>query len=481
MDVMALASKFIVSKMKKYGRKVAAQGPAPEIPDSLPVTLKGEKWQAGFARAEIMPDLNSGKTYYIAGHGSGHVMEGVLSPVYIHAVWLACSDEEGVLWLSADVVGMTRIEINKIRSMITDSDIIKGCKFINFSCTHSHSGIDTLGYWGKPNLVSIPADGKDPDYMEMLMKTAVTVSEEAYKNRRPGRFFAGDILVPGGLLTKREFIDKHEYLSRFRFAPDDGGNEIWILNFGGHPNSLGGSNRLLSGEFPYFMREQIKEECGADVLFGIGAIGGMDVAETDGDDKVACIKHQGAMLCEYSQKIENDTELEPEIKYINQPFYMPVDNNVLTLLATRKVMSFRAYPAPPEESELGICTQTEMTYITLGGRKILCLPGENFVSTVYGSYRPAEDSATGEGPEINPTPLAVLADDPKLIVFGVTNDMTGYVVPPNEFILNPTQPYLNGYHDRFDKNHYHETNSMGPLSQKRIADTFEKVLANFNS
>ena len=30
------------------------------------------------------------KTYYIAGHGSGHKMEGVLSPVYIHALWLDC-------------------------------------------------------------------------------------------------------------------------------------------------------------------------------------------------------------------------------------------------------------------------------------------------------------------------------------------------------------------------------------------------------
>ena len=67
-----------------------------------------------------------------------------------------------------------------------------------------------------------------------------------------------------------------------------------------------------------------------------------------------------------------------------------------------------------------------------------------------------------------------------MITFGVTNDMTGYVVPPNDFVLHPTQPYLNGWRDRFDKNHYHETNSMGPKSQKAIADTFSKVLRNFN-
>lgn len=89
-----------------------------------------------------------------------------------------------MLWLSADVVGMTRIEVNKIRSMILASDKIRGCKCINVSCTHSHSGIDTLGYWGKPNLVSIPSDGKDPEYMDMLMNTAVKVSEELMPQRR---------------------------------------------------------------------------------------------------------------------------------------------------------------------------------------------------------------------------------------------------------------------------------------------------------
>ena len=66
-----------------------------------------------------------------------------------------------------------------------------------------------------------------------------------------------------------------------------------------------------------------------------------------------------------------------------------------------------------------------------------------------------------------------------MVVFGVSNDMTGYVVPPNDFILNPTQPYLNGYKDKFDLNHYHETNSMGIGAQKSIADAFADMVSRF--
>lgn len=477
MDIMDLASKGIVAITKSFGKKVKKNSTAPVIEKVAPTVISGKGYRAGFATDEIMPDLTKDKTYWIAGHGSGHKMEGVLSPVYISAVWLDCGNEEGMLWLGADIVGMTRVEVNKIRSMIMSSSKIKGCKCINFSCTHSHSGIDTLGYWGKPNLVSIPSDGKDPEYMDMLMNKAVKVAEEAYANRKSGKLYIGDTTIKDGLETRRGFLDRHEVLSRFRFVPEDGSAETWIMNFGGHPNSLGGSNRMLSGEYPYFMRKQIAEENGANVLFGIGAIGAMDVAELDKDDNVNCIKLQAKMIADAALKIDNDKELDPEMKIMQQPFYLPVGNYVLTLLAMRHVMSFNAYPS--DESDIGIAMMTEMTYMSIGGKKVLLLPGESFVSTVYGGYKTAETSPTGKGGEINPTPLAEIAGEPDMIVFGVSNDMAGYVVPPNDFILNPTQPYLNGYRDKFDLNHYHETNSMGLGAQKTIADAFADVVKRF--
>ena len=476
MDIMDLASSLIRKVTTGYGKKVQREKTAPEIPAAFPVTIKGDKFRAGFARAQIMP-VASEHTYYIAGHGSGHKMEGVLTPVYVHAAWLDCGGSEGVFWLSADIIGLTNIEHEIIRQRIFHSDNIHGCKGIIFSCTHSHSGVDTIGYWGKPNAVSIPSDGKVPEYMDLLFDKALETAEKAYAARRPGRLFTGRVTVPDALWSKRKFEDLHEVLTRLRFVPDDGSGEIWFVNFGGHPNSLGGDNRMLSGEYPYFMREQLKAECGADVIFSIGAIGGMDAAMLETEEPLERVKYQGKLLADNLKKIENETELEPRIKFLRQQFYLPVSNNVLTLLAILGTMSFKAYPC--QESETGIAMKTEMTYLTIGSQKLLTLPGENFVNTVYGGYTDAEHSSTGMGPEINPAPLCEICRDPDLIAVGVTNDMTGYVVPPNDFVLNPTQPYLNGTHDRFDENHYHETNSMGPKTQAVIADTFAGMVARF--
>ena len=472
MDILNLVMKGIIGIDHHYAKKVSKKQDAPAIPGEPVCAIKGDCYRMGFSTAEIMPNVESGRTFWIAGHGSGHKMEGIISPVYVSAVWTDCGNDEGMLWLSADIIGLTRIEVEQIRQRILASDVIKGCKLINVSVTHSHSGIDTLGYWGKP-IASVPLNGKDEEYMETLMSNCVKVSEEAYLARKSGKLYDGRIEIKDGLFTKRGFIDKHEFLTRLRFAPDDGSPEIWLMNFGGHPNSLGGDNRMLSGEYPYFMKEIIKEQKGANVLFTIGAIGGMDVAE-QAEDRLECVKLQGKMIAEKSFEITDEKELEPEIKYVQQTFYMPVDNYVLTLLAIKHTMSFKAYPS--KTSLTGVATKSEMTYMTIGSQKFVFLPGESFVSTVYGSYMDADTAPTGKGGEINPAPLCEICGDSEIIAVGNSNDMTGYVVPPNDFILNPTQPFLNGVKDKNGLNHYHETNSMGINTQGVLADEFSRLV-----
>ena len=63
-----------------------------------------------------------------------------------------------------------------------------------------------------------------------------------------------------------------------------------------------------------------------------------------------------------------------------------------------------------------------------------------------------------------------------MIVFGVSNDMAGYVVPPNDFILHPETPYFENGHDIHDRRHYEETNSLGPKTAVTIADTVKEML-----
>lgn len=468
MNIADLAASAVRSISKHNGRRLGIKAEAPDIIPHRVHVLEGDRYKVGYAVKEVMPDDVSARPYWIAGYGPGRRIEGVHDPMTVRAVWIGAGDNGGYVHICVDAIGMAGVEVSKVRGMLDDLRHDAGCVSVNISCSHTHAGIDTLGYWGK-----LPKTGKDPEYMELLLSSCAEVAREAYLNRKPGKLYLGTIHVPSAQLDKRPPVVLHDVLTRIRFKPDDGSAETWLVNFAAHPNTLGGDYRLISADYPYYMREKINARRQTNVAFGIGAIGAVDPGDFC-EDKTDRTRIQGETLADALFEIDNDRELPCRIKTLRQPFYCPTDNAVLAFLASLKVMSTKRYPSA--KSSLGMALRTELTYIDLGGQKILTLPGESFPETVYGGYEPAETSATGEGPEINPDPLCKICGDEDLLVFGNTNDMTGYVVPPNDFILHPTQPYLSTATDRLGNRHYHETNSLGIKSAETIADVFRDMV-----
>ncbi len=468
MSIADLAASAVRAISKSSAKKLKRKMSAPEIAKHKIYNFNADKFKVGFSSCEVMPDDLNEKTYWIAGHGPGKPIEGVHDPITVSAMWIGCGDNGGVMMVSADIIGLTRVEVAKVRDMFSDYSKKINCKTLNICCTHNHAGFDTVGYWGK-----LPKTGKNPAYMDKLLNSIVRISKEAYENRTEGELYIGTVHVPEAQLDRREPVVLNDVLTRIRFIPDNCSDETWFLNFAAHPNTLGGGNRHVSADYPYYLRETIYKEKNVNVLFGIGAIGAVDPGDfcEDRDERT---RLQGECLGKAALSIDNDEKVECNIEVLRQPFYYPVDNGVLAFLAMLKVMSSKRYPC--NKGDLGLALKSEMTYMKLGKQKILLLPGESFPETVYGGYDTAEKSATGKGPEINPTPLVDICNDKNLLVFGVTNDMTGYVVAPNDFTLHETQAYLSNGRDRFDRSHYHETNSLGFNASKTLADNFASMV-----
>lgn len=472
MSIADLASSAVKSISLSNSRRLKRKIITPAISEHTIKNISADKYKVGFEKCEIMPD-DMGKTvYYIAGHAPGKRIEGVHDPITASAMWIGCGDNGGVLLISIDCIGLTGVEVTKIRDMLSGLYKRSNCKSINICCTHNHAGFDTVGYWGK-----LPKTGKNQNYMDKLMRSVCDICEKAYANRKDGKLYIGTVHVPEAQFDKRPPVVLHDTLTRLRFVPDDGSDETWFLNFAAHPNTLGGANRQVSADYPYYMRKTITGEKSVNVLFGVGAIGAVDPGNFC-ENRQERTRIQGECLGKAALTIDNDRELECSIMSLRQPFYCPVDNSVLAFLASLNVMSSRRYPC--ETGEIGMALKTELTFLQIGNQKILFLPGENFPETVYGGYSSKENSATGEAPEINPKPLTEIANDENLLVFGVSNDMAGYVVPPNDFVLNTKQPYLSNGKDRFGRSHYHETNSLGLLAQETIADVFSEMMERVN-
>lgn len=476
MDIGDLASKAVIKIAKGKGKRLAKQGKAPELPKIQPTIVKNTtdgKFEVGFSMLETMPDDFGQKTknkYYIAGHKPGQDMTGVHDPITVSAMWIGVGDEGGVIMVSADMVGLTNTEVKVVRASLEDFSKKSNCKAINISCTHQHAGFDTTGYWG-----SLPKTGKVDSYMKKIFANIKQVCEEAYENRTKGDLYIGTAHVPEAQVCKRENMKLHDTLTRIRFVPDNGTKETWFLNYAAHPNTLGGGNTLCSADYPYFLRQTIYAGKDVNVLYGIGAIGAVDPGFPEIEDKWQRVEKQGQTLGNAALAIDNDEKMPAEITVLQQPFYYHADNSVLFFLAMIKVMSSNM--AQSDKSELGAALISEMTYLKLGTQQILFLPGEAFPEVAYGGSVSAEESATGRGPEINPPCFTEIANDENLLVFGVSNDFTGYVVPPNDFVLNETQPYLSNGRDRFGRSHYHETNSMGYSAANTLTSAFADIMS----
>lgn len=436
-----------------------------------------EKYTIGFHREVILPDDIDSKKYYIAGYGENNPARGVIDPQYAHAVWIDDNTQRGgILLISLDVVGLLNKDVNKIRELLKEFSAKTCCRYIGVMSTHNHAGIDTMGIWGR-----LPFSGKDEKFMNLLFDAVVKCANEAYNNRKNGDLYLGEIEVPDMQEDIRTPIVYSKTLTRFRFVPDDGSDEVWMLNFASHSESLQGCNHLVSADFPCYLREKIRNTTGAEVFYTVGAIGGM-ISMDIPDEKILRNEHRliestrniGYKLADYALAIDNDKKLQPIVNFARKEFYADVENPVLTIACDIGILNADKYTR--KEAPNYWCLRSEITYFEFGGKKLLLLPGELFPELVFGGALSAEESATGKGAEINPKLLCDIVNDKDILVFGLANDELGYILPPNDFILHEKSPYIDNGRDRHNRRHYEETNSMGPRTAQVIADTVEEII-----
>lgn len=483
MNALAYALKGFRYVLRKKALKSGNELPKTEIKgfDWIPNPLGG-KFSSGYAKADILPKDFGRKKYYVAGYRENNPAVGVLDKPFVHALWLDDnSGRGGIIIVSIDDVGMLSRDVNEIRKRLRDFSFLANCRSINIVSTHNHAGIDTMGIWGP-----LPFTGRDPAYMEFIFETVVDCVEKAYEKRQSGKLFKGSIEVEDMQEDIRLPVVYSKTLTRLRFVPDNGGRETWLLNFASHSESLQGCNSRVSADFPGYMRERISEEADADVLYCVGCIGGMismDIPDEKeirdaGGDFAESTKRIGRKLAGYAMAIKEETELKPNISFAKRECYFEADNTVLMLAAKANIIKANAFYS--SESSTGNVLKSELSYFEIDGFKILMLPCELFPELAYGGYLEAEESGTGLASSVNPVPLVETAGSDMMFI-GLANDEIGYVVPPNDFLLNESLPYAENARDSLGRKHYEETNSLGPNTAKTISACFEAIQADVES
>ena len=163
--------------------------------------------------------------------------------------------------------------------------------------------------------------------------------------------------------------------------------------------------------------------------------------------------------------------LNPSLQFSRQIFTVPLDNPAFMMYKMLGILNNKALPG---KGTTGYMVESELSILKLGDVALALIPGEIFPELVLGGEY---GDANPDG--VNPRPLADIAREAgieNLLVLGLSNDELGYIVPPSDFLVNETAPYLSRIKDYKDEDHYEETNSVGPLCAQAIADAFTAAI-----
>ncbi len=420
-----------------------------------------ECYAVGFGMAELKAPGEIGE-YYIAGYRNNNRATGVLDWQTARAVYIDDnSGRGGVVIVSVDCVALSGSDVLAMKEDMAALCESAGVRSIHIMATHDHAGIDTFGLWGP-----VAESGRNERFMREVYDGVYGAVERALGSRKEGELYLGSVEVDDGVFHDSRYPEIYSRrLTSLRFAPFDGSGGVRIVNLGVHAEALRSQNSLVSADFPCYMGRRIKEVSGDDFIFIPGAVGGLiytNVVRRDGVELVPRenVVATGELLADYALSIDNERRLGVSLELATAEIDIPLRNTTFELMAFLGVM--------PARLVSGNLLRTQVSYLELGGGelKALMIPGELFPELAWGGN---EDVFTAAPENENPETLARIAGDGELLIFGLCDDEIGYIVPPNDFLIDEKRPYLDRAVDGMGRKHYEETNSLGPQTANYIA------------
>ncbi len=215
----------------------------------------GAPLEVGFAKEVITPE----GSVYMGGFGQMRKSRGVHDDLYARALVLR-QGKEKLAMVAIDCVGIQRTDILKLKAGVPGFRPDQ----ILIASTHTHSGPDTIGFWGLPPLFS----GMDEKYMQRLGKAVADIIKKADAAAVPASSFVAVYQAdPSIMFNANEGEPEDHNLGLIVFKDLKGGSIATLWNLAGHAETMWGDNHLITADFPGRVNELIEKESGAGTIF----------------------------------------------------------------------------------------------------------------------------------------------------------------------------------------------------------------------
>lgn len=379
---------------------------------------------------------------WLAGFEPNRAASGVENPLDARAIALRNNGETIVL-VTLDMIGIGHNDVVAIRKAV---DPALDIGHIVISATHTHEVPDPIGMWSAP----IPFIYFDPSYIEFVRPQVVAAIEAAVAALEPATMTCVQQEVPaeGYVRDSRKPDVRDPDLYAFRFArPGTDETIATLVNWGNHPEALGGKNTRITPDYPYWLRKGMEDGVpepngapgfGGTCLFFQGMVGGlmtqleMEVPHRDGTrgfeadsfEKAQALGENVAILA--AKALRSDAvwaNESPELAWSARTIKAPLQP--VFRAAVGLGLMHQGYFA-------GGRAKSEIDVLRIGGVLLLATPGEIYPEIVVGGV----EALPGRDYPIEPVEVPPLADAMHgriNLVLGLANDFIGYIIPKSQW------------------------------------------------
>jgi len=361
--------------------------------------------QVGVSKASINPPIGS----FIAGDKQNRTFTGVLDSLYAKAVVLY-DGEKSMALVTLDCIGLLYQDLQKIRERTAqmEFDIPFSPENIVISSTHTHSGPDVVGLWGK----DFSESGVNKQYMDFLVQTVAEQIQRASKNLqestiRYGQNESGENWVAN---ICQEEIDRS--VTVLQFLDKNQKSIVTLTNFACHPTYMDAVYSEVSADYLAGFYKEMEKEWGGEHLFLQGAIGGwIQPTDKDGGYQKALQRGQELALSATASLLKPKTLSRSNLNFRSKTVLFPVMNKAWQQLSAAGIIIDR---------KVTDVIESEVVWFSIGEATFASHPGET--APIYGLKT---KELMPEGPRF---------------ILGLSQDALGYIVKPSYFD-NPNLPH----------------------------------------
>lgn len=351
-------------------------------------------FKVGVSTAAINPPMGA----FIAGGPQNRKFTGVHDDLFAKAV-VVSNGVQKLAVVTVDCIGLLKPEMDRIRKMVSSQCSIDPKKIV-ISSTHTHSGPDVVGIWGK----DFTASGVDSAYINFLVGTVATQIVEADKKLISARGWVSEGDYQGKWVQNISDSELDRTLTIIHFKTQEGTPLVTLTNFACHPTFLDEKFSVVSSDYPGVFYQSMATVVGGEHLFLQGAIGGW--VQPDGAKPgLEGMEKSGKDLAAAAQKILTSARPLPNqnIIFTDTTLQLKVDNQAWRMLSNAKVIR-RTFTESVE---------TDVAYFNIGGVHFATHPGETT-------------------PWLSLETRKLMGDGPKMVM-GLAQDALGYILKPEFF------------------------------------------------